>query len=67
MIKDKLLASINRIYDIDGDQYQVKDAMEQIAKANLKCIQCEQVCKLLRVLLRKNLGTNEVEKNVERT
>ena len=65
--KYKLLASINRIRDIDGDQYQVKDAMEQIAKANLKCIQCEQVCKLLQILLKRNIGTNEVEKNVKRT
>ena len=65
--KERLLASIHQIRDIDGDQYQVKDAMEQIAAANIKRIQCEQVCKLLRVLLRRNTGTNEVEQNVRKT
>ena len=26
------------------DQYQVKDAMGQIATANLRCIQCDSGC-----------------------
>ena len=34
--KRKLLASLNNIEIINGDQYQVKDAMEQIATANLR-------------------------------
>ena len=65
-VRLNFLASIRQI-NIDEDQYQVKDAMGQIAKANLKRIRCEQVCKLLRVLLRRSLGTNEVENNIRRT
>ena len=65
--KQKLLASISRIQINDGDQYQVQDAMEQIAMANLRCIQCDQVCKLFRELLRRRIGTNEVESNIKRT
>ena len=65
-VRLNFLASIRQI-NIDEDQYQVKDAMGQIAKANLKRIRCEQVCKLLRVLLTRSIGTNEVENNIKRT
>ena len=62
-----LLASIYRLSDLEGDQYQVRDAMGQIAMANLKKIQCEQVCRLFKILLNKNLGLTEVVTSVKKT
>ena len=65
-VREQLMASIHRIRFDDEDQYQVTDAMEMIAALNLQCIKCELVCRLLRTLLRRNIGTNEVENNIKR-
>ena len=66
-IQRNLLASIYKITNIEGDQYQVRDAMGQITQANLKRIQCEQVCRLFRILISRNVGVGAVESNIRRT
>ena len=61
-----IMASINSI-TVEENQYQVTDAMAQIAATNLRRIHCDLVCDLLKTLLRKNIGTNDVENDVNKT
>ena len=65
-IKRQLMASINSLI-VNENQYQVTDAMAQIAATNLRRIHCDLVCDLLKTLLRKNIGTNDVENDVNKT
>ena len=65
-IKPQLMASIRSI-NVEENQDQVTDAMIQIAATNLTRIHDELVCKLLKNLLRRNIGTNDVENDVKRT
>ena len=65
-IKRRLMASINSI-NVDENQYQVTDAMAQIAATDLRRIHNDLVCDLLRTLLQRNIGTNDVETDVKRT
>ena len=60
------MASINSLI-VDENQYQVTDAMAQIAATNLQRIHSDLVCDLLRTLLQRNIGTNDVETDIKRT
>ena len=60
------MASIHSI-TVNENQYQVTDAMVQIAATNLRRIHNELVCDLLKRLLQRNIGTNDVENDIKRT